>query len=64
MVVRAAPGQPAPATADITWLTPTVQNLAKLTVPVPAGFHRVPLTQAVAQIVRQIPGGQPAGVGR
>ena len=64
VVVRAAPGQPALATADITWLTPTVQNLAKLTVAVPAGFHRVPLTQAVAQIVRQIPGGQPAGVGR
>ncbi len=34
-------------TADITWLAPTAQNLAKLTVPVPAGFRQVPLTQLV-----------------
>jgi len=34
-------------TADITWLPPTAQNLAKLTVPVPAGFRQVPLTQLV-----------------
>jgi hypothetical protein len=36
--------------ADIVWLKPTVQNLAKLTVPVPAGFRQAP----VAQIVRQM----------
>jgi len=34
-------------TADITWLPPTAQNLARLTVPVPAGFRQVPLTQLV-----------------
>ena len=33
-------------TADITWLKPTAQNLDKLTVPVPAGFRRVPLAEA------------------
>ena len=35
-------------TADITWLPPTAQNLAKLTVPIPAGFRQVPLIQAIA----------------
>jgi hypothetical protein len=63
VVVRLAPGQPVLQTADITWLTPTGPNLAQLTVPVPAGFRRVLLTRAVAQIARQIPGGQPDGVG-
>jgi hypothetical protein len=33
-------------TADITWLKPTVQNLDKLTVPIPAGFRQVPLAEA------------------
>jgi hypothetical protein len=33
--------------ADITWLPPTAQNLAKLTVPIPAGFRQVSLTQAI-----------------
>ena len=33
-------------TADITWLPPTAQNLAKLAVPIPAGFRQVPLTEA------------------
>ncbi len=33
-------------TADITWLKPTAQNLDKLTVPIPAGFRQVPLTEA------------------
>jgi hypothetical protein len=44
VVVRPAVGGPGPwQTADITWLRPTAQNLANLTVPVPAGFRRVPL---------------------
>jgi hypothetical protein len=29
-------------TADITWLRPTAQNVARLTVPIPAGFRQVP----------------------
>jgi hypothetical protein len=33
-------------TSDITWLRPTAQNLAKLGVPIPAGFRQVPLTKA------------------
>lgn len=33
-------------TADITWLEPTAQNLRQLTVPIPAGFRQVPLTEA------------------
>ena len=43
-------------TADITWLQPTAQNLAKLTVPVPAGFRRVPLAKGVLPFLQQIPG--------
>jgi hypothetical protein len=49
-------------TADITWLRPTAQNLAKLTVPIPAGFRHVPLDKAVGPILQQIPGGLPKGV--
>ena len=41
-------------TADITWLPPTSQNLARLTVPVPAGFRRIPLAQATAPLMRHI----------
>lgn len=59
VVVRPAPGKPALLTADITWLRPTTQNLARLTVPIPAGFRRVPLAKAVQQVVQQIPGGLP-----
>jgi hypothetical protein len=44
------------ATADITWLPPTAQNLAKLTVPIPAGFRHVPVDQAVTPILQQTPG--------
>jgi hypothetical protein len=48
VVVHSAPGTPGTwQTADITWLAPTVQNLARLTVPIPAGFRQVPLAQAV-----------------
>lgn len=34
-------------TADITWLKPTVQNQARLTVPIPAGFRQVPFGPTV-----------------
>jgi hypothetical protein len=58
VVVRSAPGMPVlQQTADITWLSPTAQNLANLTVPIPAGFRQVPLAQAVTPILQQIPGG-------
>jgi hypothetical protein len=43
VVVRSAPGKPVVRlTADITWLKPTAQNRAKLTVPIPAGFRQAP----------------------
>jgi hypothetical protein len=44
-------------TANITWLPPTAQNLAKLTVPIPAGFRQVPLATAVGPILRGFPAG-------
>jgi len=44
-------------TANFTWLPPTAQNLAKLTVPVPAGFREVSLGAAVAPNLKLIPGG-------
>jgi hypothetical protein len=51
MVVSSAAGAPfVQRTADITWLQPTAQNLAKLTVPVPAGFRQVRVPQAVRPI--------------
>jgi hypothetical protein len=60
VAVRPAPGQPGRwQTADITWLPPTAQNLAKLTVPIPAGFRRVRLAGAVLPILQQITGGLP-----
>jgi hypothetical protein len=56
VVTRPTPGTPGPwQTADITWLPPTAQNLARLTVPIPAGFRRVPLAEAVRSISHQIP---------
>jgi len=43
VVARSADKPGAPwETADINWLPPTAQNLAKLTVPIPAGFRQVP----------------------
>jgi hypothetical protein len=42
-------------TADFTWLPPTAQNLAKLTVPIPAGFRHVPISSAVLPILQQLP---------
>jgi hypothetical protein len=43
--------------ADFAWLPPTAQNLAKLTVPVPAGFRKVQLLQAITPNLKLIPGG-------
>ena len=58
VVNRSAPGTPPlQQTANFTWLPPTAQNLAKLTVPVPAGFRRVPLNEVVTPILKRIPGG-------
>lgn len=42
-------------TADITWLPPTDQNLAKLAVPVPSGFRQVTFDQAGLPILRLFP---------
>jgi hypothetical protein len=48
VVIRPLSGQPGPwQTADITWLAPSAQNLARLNVPVPPGFRQVPLAQVV-----------------
>jgi hypothetical protein len=59
VVVHSSPGEPAfKLTADITWLRPTTQNLANLNVPIPAGFHRVPLAEAIGQTLLQFSGGQ------
>jgi hypothetical protein len=44
-------------TADFTWLPPTAQNLAKLAVPIPAGFRQVSVPQAVAPNLKLIPSG-------
>jgi hypothetical protein len=55
VVIRPAPGTAGPRqTADITWLAPTTQNLARLTVPIPAGFRQVPLAQAVPSISQHV----------
>jgi hypothetical protein len=51
VVIRPVPGTPGPTqSANITWLEPTAQNLAKLGVPVPTGFRRVPLAEAAASV--------------
>ena len=47
VVLRPASTKRGLLTADITWQPLTAQNLAKLTVPVPTGFRRVPLAEAV-----------------
>ena len=58
VVVRSARGMPvAQQTADFTWLPPTAQNLAKLTVPIPAGFRKVSLRETVLPIAQLIPSG-------
>jgi hypothetical protein len=54
MVIRLGRGQPVlQQAADITWLPPTAQNLARLTVPIPAGFRQVPFAEAVTPILPQ-----------
>jgi hypothetical protein len=57
VVVRSAYTPGLRQTADFTWLPPTAQNLAKLTVPVPGGFRQVSLGQAVTPNLNQIPAG-------
>jgi hypothetical protein len=53
VVIRPIPGQPGlRQTADITWLPSAMQNLAKLTVPIPAGFRQVPFAQAVTPLMQ------------
>jgi hypothetical protein len=55
VVIRPASGQPGPwQIADISWLEPTAQNLARLAVPIPPGFRRVPLAQAVTPNMQRI----------
>jgi hypothetical protein len=55
VVIGPAAGQQGPwQTADISWLPPTEQNLARLTVPIPAGFRRIPLAQATAPLGQHI----------
>jgi hypothetical protein len=57
VVIRPAPGTSGPGqAADITWLKPAAQNMAKFTVPIPAGFRQVPLTQPVGPVSKP-PGG-------
>jgi len=71
VVARMAPGHPisAPAaevvqqTADISWLPPTTQDLARLAVAIPAGFRRVPLIKVLAPLLQNlVPGQSPSGV--
>jgi hypothetical protein len=53
VVIHPIPVQPGlRQTADITWLPPTTQNLAKLTVPIPAGFRQVPFAQAITPLMQ------------
>jgi len=53
VIIRPGPGQPGPQqTANITWLPSAVPNLAKLTVPIPAGFRHVPFAQAVTPLMQ------------
>jgi hypothetical protein len=54
VVARAAPGEPVfRLTANITWLAPSPQNLARLAVPIPAGFRKVQLITAVLPIIQR-----------
>jgi hypothetical protein len=56
VVIRPAPTRPESLTGDITWLPMTAQNLAKLDVPVPAGFRHVRLAEAVTPVSHHTPG--------
>lgn len=51
----AAGYSPTQQTADFTWLPPTAQNQAKLTVPIPAGFREVPLIEAITPNLKHVP---------
>jgi hypothetical protein len=54
VVVHSRPGAPVvQETADITWLPATAQNLAKLTVPIPAGFRKVSFFEVVVPVMGQ-----------
>jgi hypothetical protein len=59
VAVRSAPGGHVLQTANISWLLPTAQNLARLSVPIPARFRPVPLAQALDPLLHQFP--QPKG---
>jgi hypothetical protein len=60
VIIRPTPGQPGlRQTADITWLPSAAQNLAKLTVPIPAGFRQVPFAQAVTPLMQHTPAQSP-----
>jgi hypothetical protein len=61
IVVRSDAGeQGLRLTADISWLQPTPQNLDKLDVPIPAGFRRVTLPEALGLTLLRIwPGQKP-----
>jgi hypothetical protein len=51
VVIRPAAGTRGPSqSANITWLEPTARNLANLAVPIPGGFRRVPLAEAVRSV--------------
>jgi hypothetical protein len=56
VVIRPALTKPELLTADITWLPPTAQHLARLAVPVPAGFRRRPLAAAAAAVSQDATG--------
>lgn len=53
VVIRPVHGKPGPLqTADITWLRPAAQNLARMTVPIPAGCRQVSLAEAVTPLLQ------------
>jgi hypothetical protein len=54
-IQSAAGHSPVQQAADFAWLPPTAQNLAKLTVPIPAGFRKVQLFQAIAPNLKHVP---------
>jgi hypothetical protein len=71
VVARMTPGHPISAqaaevvqqTADISWLPPTTHNLARLAVPIPAGFRRVPLIRVLWPLLQNlVPRQSPSGV--
>ena len=56
--IRSTPGGPGVhQTANIAWLPPTAQNLANLTVPVPAGFRQVTYPEVGMPIMKNLPAG-------